>query len=212
MAVTGRGLDEGRELIRQKKVILQSKAGVEVIRFFEEDRSDAIKRVGRRPAFRDLIKALFAGGGECVFVESIDRLAATPEAQEAVSVFLERAGFEVICCHNTARDATRDAIKKSIDAFAECQKDLLNARLSGLRKNKKNAKRVGAKPYGHYPGERDVITRMRSLEQSGLSCNAIAKMFVDENVPSRRGGVWYATTVSKILNRTGSTSCESQRP
>jgi DNA invertase Pin-like site-specific DNA recombinase len=206
LAVTGRGLDEGGELSRQRKVVSHAVGygDFTVTAFFEEDRSDTIRRAGQRPAFRHLIKSAFAGVGDSIVVECGDQLGDRLEAVQATVGYLEQYGFDVIFCRDpqdSELERLRTVAKESIQAFAQCQKDLFGVRLSGLRQNKKHARVVGTKPYGHYPGERALIKRMRSLRHDGLSYSALAKILNREGVPSRRGKLWHGTTVRKILGR-----------
>jgi site-specific DNA recombinase len=47
--------------------------------------------------------------------------------------------------------------------------------------------------------ELEVVSYIRELRASGLSYRAIAERLTAEGVPTKRGGAWYASTVSYIL-------------
>ncbi|MFC1766299.1 recombinase family protein, partial [Planctomycetota bacterium] len=64
----------------------------------------------------------------------------------------------------------------------------------------------GRKPYGYYPGEEDVIKRIRELArkphgQERMGCRAIARQLNEEGVCTRSGVPWSGTQVRSILSR-----------
>jgi DNA-binding transcriptional MerR regulator len=43
--------------------------------------------------------------------------------------------------------------------------------------------------------------RIEALHAQGFSLREIAKQLRDENIPTRRGGQWHASTVRSVLQR-----------
>ncbi|MFC1762668.1 recombinase family protein, partial [Planctomycetota bacterium] len=93
--------------------------------------------------------------------------------------------------------------------FAELDKRLLVRKLRMAREAKKlkTGRCEGRKPYyGYYPGEEDVIKRIRQLArkphgQERLGCRAIARKLNKEGIRTRSGVPWSSTQVKSILGR-----------
>jgi site-specific DNA recombinase len=49
--------------------------------------------------------------------------------------------------------------------------------------------------------EQEVIRIIRNARAHGMSLNAIAKDLNDREIPSKRGGRWYASSVRNVINR-----------
>ncbi len=59
----------------------------------------------------------------------------------------------------------------------------------------------GRKPYGHYPGEKRTLQRMRELRKQGLGFDRIARQLTAEGLPNRVGKPWGGAAVNRILTR-----------
>lgn len=57
----------------------------------------------------------------------------------------------------------------------------------------------GRKPFGHYPGERRAIERMRALRNDGAGYQRIAEALDSEGLPTRKGSPWQPASVRRIL-------------
>jgi hypothetical protein len=57
----------------------------------------------------------------------------------------------------------------------------------------------GAKPYGFYEGERQIVERMKALRADGVAYDRIAAQLNAEGIRPRRGAKWHPFSVSKIL-------------
>lgn len=51
------------------------------------------------------------------------------------------------------------------------------------------------------PGELAIVRRIRTLRSMGHTVRDIAELLAEENVPTKRGGKWHATTVQRIIHR-----------
>jgi hypothetical protein len=77
---------------------------------------------------------------------------------------------------------------------------MIVAKLRGARQRTKTKRGrcEGRKPYGHYPGEVEIL---EELSASGMTTTVIAATLRAEGHKTRNGGDWLQPTVGKILNR-----------
>ena len=80
---------------------------------------------------------------------------------------------------------------------------------SRLRMRAKTGRCEGAKVYGSFPGEKELIERMESLRATGMGFDRIAASLNEQGLGPRRGARWHGLTVNKIL--TGKGRAESRR-
>ncbi len=69
-----------------------------------------------------------------------------------------------------------------------------------MRKRAKEGRCEGRKPYGFYPGEAEVIERMKALRADGLGFDRIAAQMNTEGTETRMRGRWHGVMVNRILN------------
>ena len=93
---------------------------------------------------------------------------------------------------------------------AELDKNLLIRKLKKGRqaKKEKTGKCEGNKPYGFYPGEAEILERIKQLNrkpqgEKRLGPGAIARILNKENLPNRKGTRWQGLTVKRIIERLG---------
>jgi hypothetical protein len=80
---------------------------------------------------------------------------------------------------------------------------VLRLRAARLRKKATTGRCEGAKPYGTYPGEQEVLERMKALRAQGLGFDRIAAALNAQSIAPRRGQRWHGLTVNKILTGKG---------
>jgi DNA invertase Pin-like site-specific DNA recombinase len=105
-----------------------------------------------------------------------------------------------------ANDLTRKLMRQLMGAVAEYEKSqlVIKLRAARLRKKAKTGRCVeGAKPYGEYEGEAEVIERMKDLRAEGMGFDRIAAKLNEEGIRPRRGPRWWGLTVNKILTGKG---------
>jgi DNA invertase Pin-like site-specific DNA recombinase len=92
--------------------------------------------------------------------------------------------------------------------FAELDKSMLVAKLRKSREAKKakTGRCEGRKPYGYYPGEAEIVKRVKELRRKPhgerrKGYRAIAKQLNKEGIPTRSGVPWSDTQVKSILTR-----------
>ena len=116
----------------------------------------------------------------------------------------------------TGQDVTNptDAMTKAMiqiqGTFAELDKNLLIRKLKKGRqaKKEKTGSCEGRKPYGHYPGESEILARIKQLHrkvkgEKRLGPYEIANALNEENLPARKGTPWHGGTVRRIIERLG---------
>ena len=96
-------------------------------------------------------------------------------------------------------------------AMAQMERELISERTSAaLAYKKAQGISLGGIPYGYERVNGQLVTnkqekaglrKMRRLRRKGLSYDKIAQRLNQDDTPTKKGGKWYATTVSNALNR-----------
>ncbi len=204
----------GSGLNRQEEIIAEyaGQAGYELIEVYHEAMtgSDA-----DRPMFTRMLADILSNGCRVIIVERLDRLARDLVIQNQLVVMLCSKGLTLISA-DTQQDVTAaffgDPMLKAMiqvqGVFAELDKSMLVAKLRKSREAKKakTGRCEGRKPYGYYPGEDEVIKRIKQLYrkprgEKRLGFQTIAKKLNEEGVPTRTGAKWSDVLVKSILTR-----------
>ncbi len=159
-----------------------------------------------RPALLEMMEALHSNGVKLVLLEKLDRLARDLMIQETIIGDLRKYGFELVSviepdlCQD---DPTRKLMRQIIGAIAEYEKSMIVSKLRGARQRKKasTGRCEGRKPYGHYPGEKRVVDRMRALRKEGLGFDRLAARLNAGDFRTRKGTPWHGFAVNRILSR-----------
>ena len=125
-------------------------------------------------------------------LEKLDRLARDLMIQETIIGDLRKYGFELVSvaepdlCRD---DPTRKLMRQIFGAISEYEKTMIVIKLRGARQRKKarTGRGEGRKPYGHYPGEKRVVERMRALRKEGLGFDRLACTPQRRRVPHTQG-------------------------
>ena len=153
-----------------------------------------------------MMRALHANGVKLILVEKLDRLARDLMIQETIIGDLRKYGFELVSVAEPdlcKDDPTRKLMRQIFGAIAEYEKTMIVIKLSGARQRKKarTGRCEGRKPYGHYPGEKAVVERMRALRAEGLGFDRLAAKLTAEGFSTRKGTAWHGFGVNRILSR-----------
>ena len=94
-------------------------------------------------------------------------------------------------------------MRQIFGAISEYEKTMIVIKLRGARQRKKarTGRCEGRKPYGHYPGEKAVVERMRALRAEGLGFDRLAAKLTAEGFSTRKGTAWHGFGVNRILSR-----------
>jgi DNA invertase Pin-like site-specific DNA recombinase len=98
---------------------------------------------------------------------------------------------------------TAKLIRQILAAVAEFDRCVVGLKLRGARERKRaiQGKCEGRSAFGVKPGEKPVLDRMIGLSKDGWTCENIALLLNTENIPTRYGKPWRASTISRILAR-----------
>lgn len=149
-----------------------------------------------------------------VLIYKLDRFARDLYIQEHLIKKLEAFDVRLISIKENdldGADPMRKAFRQFMGIVAELEKAFITMRLSGGRINKARAGGYagGAPAFGYTPREKELeidaseaetvreIFRMKRRQR--MSLGGIARELNGRQVPSARGGKWYARTVKNIL-------------
>ncbi len=118
---------------------------------------------------------------------------------------LRKYGFELVSviepdlCQD---DPTRKLMRQIFGAIADYEKTMIVIKLrgAGQRTKARTGRCEGRKPYGHYPGEKSVVERMRALRKEGLGFDRLAVRLNAEGYRTRKGTAWLGFGVNRILS------------
>ena len=216
LRVSSKGQIKGHGFERQRDEIKRhaKKAGYTIIEWYKEAYTGTEED---RPEFLRMIEDLLTNGCQTIIIECMDRFGRRSMVSEQLLALLIRKDIAMISAM-TGQNITEDVQdeddpwKKFIvqiqNNIAELDKRLLVRKLRKAREAKKakTGRCEGRKPYGYYPGEDDVIKRIRQLYrkphgQERLGCRAIAKQLNQEGISTRSGVPRSGTQVKSILDR-----------
>jgi len=189
--------------------------GVDLVRVFTDEAVSGSKDLERRPALSELFSFLeTAADVSGVLVFKLDRLARDLYIQEHLIKKLEAIGKVLLSIKEPnleSSDPMRKAFRQFMGIVSELEKAFIAMRLSGGRINKarKGGYAGGAPGLGYKvknkeltvdEGQAETVRRIFALrKKDGRSLHDIARTLNAENVPTARGGKWYAGTVRYIL-------------
>ena len=205
---TGTGLDRQEQTIRS----FAKQAGYKLSTVYHEAFTGT---ENDRPVFETMIADLLDNGCRIIICECLDRLARDLSVQLQIIALLANKGITLINAM-TGQDCTSPSDPMSLamiqvqGAFAELDKNLLIRKLKKgrLAKKEKTGACEGRKPFGFYPGEDEIIKRIKKLHRKAqgekrLGPYQIASMLNKENLPTRKGTPWHGATVRRIIERCG---------
>lgn len=208
LRVSGGGQVKGDGFTRQLLAIREyAKAhGIKITRIFREEGVSGTKDLEDRPALGEMLEALHGNGTKLVLIEKLDRLARDLMIQETIIGDLRKYGFDLVSVTEPdllKDDCSRKLMRQVFGAIAEYEKTMIVMKLRGAR-NRQKAKTgrcEGRKPYGHYPGEKRVVERMRELRAEGTAYDKLAERLTAEGFKTRKGTAWHGFSVQRILGR-----------
>jgi DNA invertase Pin-like site-specific DNA recombinase len=208
LRVSGKAQVAGDGFVRQEKTIREYAAAhdIKIVKVFRETGVSGAKELDNRPALLDLMAALHSNGTKLVLVEKLDRLARDLMVQETIIADLRKNCFELISVLEPdlmADDPSRKLMRQLFGAVAEYEKSMLVLKLRGsrIRMKARTGRCEGAKPYGTFAGEAEVVEHMQAMHAGGAGFDRIATALNTEGIKPRRGTRWYGSAVNNILSR-----------
>jgi len=208
--IRGHGFDRQRDEIRR----YAKKHGYKIIEWYKEAYTGTEED---RPEFIRMVEDLLSNSCRTIIVECMDRFGRRSMVSEQLLALLIRKDITMISAmteQNITKDVQdeNDPWKKFIvqiqNNIAELDKRLLVRKLRKAREARKTktGRCEGRKPYGYYPGEDEVIKRIKELNrkphgEKRMGCRAIARQLNKEGIPTRSGVPWSNTQVKSILTR-----------
>jgi len=168
-----------------------------------------------RPTFADMLQkaeALADFKIEAIVVENMDRLARDLMVSEFLLRECRDRNLKVFCADQgvlidmaqSDADPTRILMRQILGALSQWEKSKLVAKLRSAKQRNRVLKAgwtEGKKPYGHHPGEGDILKAMKEYREKGFSYEDIAIELNAAGHFTRHGKRWSNDTVNSVLNR-----------
>lgn len=154
------------------------------------------------PDERDALSALLEelGDGDVLVTAKLDRLARSALAFLEVASLAEDEGWSLVVL-DLGLDMTSPVGRFTstiLAAVAELERDLIRQRTrEALAAAAARGVRIGRPPEIHDDAEARIV----ELRRDGATMAEIAERLRAEEVPTARGGQWWASTVWRVLNR-----------
>jgi len=189
------------------------KNGYDLITIFRDDGVSG--GLEDRPGLVELFSYLESDNqADSVLIYKLDRLARDLYIQEHLIKKLELLQRSILSVKEPnldSNDPMRKAFRQFMGIVSELEKSFITMRLSGGRINKarKGGFAGGSVPFGYSSEDKSLkiddvaikvvreIFHLKRYNRMGL--RGIARHLNDNNVPTARGGKWYAGTVRYIL-------------
>jgi site-specific DNA recombinase len=150
---------------------------------------------------------------DVLLVLKLDRLTRSVADLSPLVKTLERGGCQLVSLGESL-DTTTAAGRLMLNllvSVSQWEREAIAERTSTALRHMRDS----GKAYNHTPlgfrrqgdklledaPEMDTARRIVALKREGLSMNKIARVFNEEDVPSKLGGRWYASTVKRVLDR-----------
>lgn len=173
-------------------------------------------RADNRPELQKALTAVMACGGVLV-VYSLSRLARSTRDTITISEQLSKADADLVSLSEKL-DTTTAAGKmvfRMMAVLAEFEKDQISERTTtALAYKSSQGERVGQVPFGYQLDsdgihlvsnavEQAIITTINNLRNQGHTLRAIADHLNEQNITSKSGGRWYASSVRSVITTSG---------
>lgn len=216
LRVSSKAQIEGDGFPRQRDAVAKYARAhsLEIVGEYRDEGVSGTKELADRQGLADLLARVLSNGVSVVLVERADRLARDLVVGELILAEFRRAGVSVVACDSGSDltvgddEPSRRLIRQVLGAVSEFEKSALVAKLRAARIRKRRAvgKCEGRKAFGEKPGEEEIlarILRLRRKPRNGerLSFAKIAQRLNTENIPTRTGSPWRASTVGDIITR-----------
>lgn len=163
-----------------------------------EELAVSASTVAKRPLIQGVLADLKAGKYHGLMVSKLDRLSRNMEDGTRLLADSQRQGWRIICLDlgvDTATVMGAGMFNMALN-FAEIERKLIGKRTSDAMQQKaKEGKHMGRR------SELDESTRelIHELRAQGNGLTAIVTELNKREIPTARGGKWYASTVKQVL-------------
>lgn len=216
LRVSGKGQINKDGFPRQREAVLKyAKANsIEIIAEYRDEGVSGSKELEHRQGLAALLDHIESNGVKIVLVERADRLARDLMVSEVILGQFRDLGVNVISADSGVdlttgdNDPTRTLIRQVLGAVSQFEKSIIVLKLRAARQRtkQKTGRCEGRKPYGYYPGEDEVVKRIKELyrkpyKEKRLGFGTIARKLNEEGITTRSGVQWSDTQIKSILTR-----------
>jgi len=216
LRVSGKGQIDGDGFDRQRDSITKfaKRQRLEVVGEYSDGGVSGTTDLDNRPGLAALIDRIESNGVRVVLVENASRLARDLMVQEIILEQLRKLGVLVIEADGgndltvASSDPTATLIRQVLGAVAQFEKSVLVLKLRAARQRlrSKAGKCEGRKAFGELAGESEIVERIKQLRRKPvkgerLSFQAIADQLNADDIPTRQGGIWRASTIQNVCSR-----------
>lgn len=193
-AESGAGLAAQRTTIEAEA----ARRGWTIVGWFEDAGLSGGKSIEQRPGLRSAVEAVEAGQAHMLIASKLDRISRSVLDTALLTDRAHKLGWKLFTC-DVAVDTTTPAGEAQagmMTVFSQYERRLIGQRTREALAEKRAAGiRLGRTPSLPL----DVVMRIVSDRDSGLSYPAIAGRLNDDEVPTAHGGrYWYPATVRNV--------------
>lgn len=154
--------------------------------------------------------------GDVLVIPKRDRLGRDMMTTLTIERAVQKRGATILSADGVGNgeEAADKFMRSVIDAAAAFERDLIRARTkAALAAKRKAGQRTGSIPFGFeladdgvnlipVPAEQEVISKIVSCREAGMSLREIARVLNDAKVANKRGGKqWQSETVRCVIRR-----------
>ena len=208
----------GLEIQREQVEALCRAEGHQLVAIVADEGVSGRKDAWERAGLTEVLGMIEHDSADGVVVARLDRLARSLTVQEGILATVWRHGGQVFTYDigevkkDDPDDPMRTAMRQMAGVFAELERAMLVKRLRDGRKLKtsRGGHGVGAAPFGYRPGdwgleedpaEQEIVREIERLHAEGCNASEIARCLTDSGHRTKRDGVWYPTSVRRVLAR-----------
>lgn len=166
----------------------------------------------KREGLQRVLTTLDNGGADAVLIFKLDRLTRSVKDWNVLieKYFTNKALLSVSDQIDTRTAAGRLCLNVLM-SVAQWERETIGERTStALQYKKSQGQHIGSVPYGYeaidktlsvVESEAAAIALIQEMREQGAKLQAIADELNAQNIATKRGGKWYATTVKNVLER-----------
>lgn len=166
----------------------------------------------KREGLQRVLTTLDNGGADAVLIFKLDRLTRSVKDWNVLieKYFTNKALLSVSDQIDTRTAAGRLCLNVLM-SVAQWERETIGERTStALQYKKSQGQHIGSVPYGYesidktlavVESEAAAIALIKDMKEQGLKLQAIADELNAQNIPTKRGGKWYPTSVKNVLER-----------
>jgi DNA invertase Pin-like site-specific DNA recombinase len=188
--------------------------GLAVVGTIRDEGVSAFKHLDKRPGGAELLRLVARGEAVHVVALKLDRLFRNAADALALTEAWNRQGvaLHLVDMGGAAMDtasATGRMMLTMLAGFAEFERALISERTATALTFKRDKREAYAPtPYGYrrtgatlkpHKGELATVARIRAWAEAGEGFAAIARRLNADEVPTKRGGRWHASTVRYLV-------------